>query len=84
MQERTLTLSQAASKLNLTPNTPSAHVMKIQNQQHYRHTLKGLEGGGNVHIFGHVVETTGGTESDIKSRINKPGVILKSQENVDL
>lgn len=60
MQERTVMLSQDASKLNLTPYTQSAHVMKIQIQQHYQHTLEVLRGGENVHIFGHVVETTGG------------------------
>lgn len=78
MQEKSDTLSQTAIKLGLSPNTAKTQVIKIHTQTINPILMNGtaLEEVEAFTYLGSVVDTTGGTDDDIRSRINKARVVF--------
>lgn len=78
MQEKTDRLSQTAIKLGLTPNTTKTQVIKIHSKNRHPIYLNStpLKEVEAFTYLGSVVDTNGGTEADIRSRINKARVVF--------
>ena len=76
MQEKTDTLSQTAIKLGLTPNIAKTQVIQIHAKTTNPILMNSaaLEEVKSFTYLGNVVDTTGGTDANIKSRINKARV----------
>jgi hypothetical protein len=73
MQEKTNALERNAEKLGLKVNVSKTKVMRVNEKQDSAVTLNSvaLEEVNHFTYLGSVVSKTGGTEEDIKSRINK-------------
>ena len=78
MQDKTDRLTQAAEKLRLTPNTSKTQVMKINPRSSTPILIHGtpLKEVEAFTYLGSVMDTTGGTDADVKSRINKARVVF--------
>lgn len=84
MQEKTDRLAQASSKLGLTPNTTKTQVIKIHSKTNNPVTLNNaaLAEVESFTYLGSVVDTTGGTDVDTRSRINKARVVFNMLRNI--
>ena len=78
MQEKTNRLSQTAIKLGLTPNTAKTQVIKIHAKTSNPILMNStaLEEVEAFTCLGSVMDTTGGTDADIKARVNKARVVF--------
>ena len=78
MQEKTSLLAETSIKLGLRPNESKTKVMKI-NAKH-KQTIKikdtNLEEVEEFTYLGSIVNIEGGTDADVKNRVNKPRVIF--------
>ena len=78
MKENTEKLSQTAIKLGLIPNTAKTKVIKIHAKTNNPIIMNStaLEEVEAFTYLGSVVDTTGGTDADIKARINQARVVF--------
>lgn len=84
MQEKTSRLEETAASAGLRINRTKTKVMRVRNQDTQPITLKtgDIEEVTSFTYLGSVVSATGGTEEDIKARLNKARVSFRSLDRI--